>query len=143
MCQRMACQGTWSARTARSEGSQLTERLPGPHHALACLTTPTVPPLPKPQVLLQKRGLRLNPVTTLYYVAPCCLGFLAIPWAFLEAPKLLGDPKALRPDVLVFLSNAAAAFALNMSVCLCPYNKLAHGGCKALDTGSLSICNTS
>lgn len=27
---------------------------------------------------LQSRGLKLNPVTTLYYVAPCCFCFLLV-----------------------------------------------------------------
>lgn len=68
------------------------------------------------QVLLQRRGLRLHQVTALYYVAPCCLGFLAVPWAALEAPRLLaaGEPVALDPAL--FLSSAVAAFALNVSV---------------------------
>lgn len=67
-------------------------------------------------MLLQKRGLKLNPVTTLYYVAPCCLGFLTIPWAFLELPQLLRAADPVHFDPIVFISNAAAAFALNMSV---------------------------
>lgn len=70
------------------------------------------------QVLLQKRGLRLNPVTTLYYVAPCCLGFLLLPWALLEAPRLLASGEPLALDPVLLLSNAVAAFALNMSVFL-------------------------
>ena len=68
------------------------------------------------QVLLQRRGLRLHPVTTLYYVAPCCLGFLALPWAALEAPRLLAAGEPLRLDAALFLSSAVAAFALNLSV---------------------------
>lgn len=68
------------------------------------------------QVLLQRRGLRLNPVTTLYYVAPCCLGFLTLPWAALEAPRLLAAGEPLRLDAALFLASAVAAFALNLSV---------------------------
>jgi hypothetical protein len=67
-------------------------------------------------VLLQKRGLRLNPVTTLYFVAPCCLGFLTIPWAALEAPRMFAAGEPLALDPVVFVSNAMAACALNMSV---------------------------
>lgn len=36
-----------------------------------------------PPAHLQSRGLKLNPVTTLYYVAPCCFCFLLVcppPW---------------------------------------------------------------
>ena len=48
------------------------------------------------QVLLQKRGLKLNPITSLYYISPCCFVFLAFPWAFLELPKLLNSPDPVR-----------------------------------------------
>jgi len=40
------------------------------------------------QILLQRRGLQLNPITTLYYVAPASGFFLMIPWSVLEAGKL-------------------------------------------------------
>lgn len=41
------------------------------------------------QILLQKKGgLKLNSVTTMYYVSPCCFVFLLVPWLFLEFPKL-------------------------------------------------------
>lgn len=61
------------------------------------------------QILLQRRGLKLNPITTLYYIAPCCFGFLLLPFILLEAPKIMNDPSVvIRPGVLV--SNAAAAF---------------------------------
>lgn len=32
------------------------------------------------QILLQSKGVKLNPITTMYYVSPCCLVFLFIPW---------------------------------------------------------------
>ncbi len=51
------------------------------------------------QVLLQKRGLKLNPITSLYYISPCCFVFLAFPWAFLELPKLLNSPEPVRACV--------------------------------------------
>lgn len=41
------------------------------------------------QILLQARGIKLNPVTTLYYVAPACFVFLCVPYAFLEMPQML------------------------------------------------------
>ena len=41
------------------------------------------------QVLLQRKsGVKLNSVTTMYYVSPCCAVFLLLPWGVLEAPKL-------------------------------------------------------
>lgn len=48
--------------------------------------------------------------------APCCLVFLTIPWAFLELPRLLHATEPVQFDPIVFVSNAAAAFVLNMSV---------------------------
>jgi len=72
------------------------------------------------QLLLQRRGLHLNPVTTLYHVAPASLAALAGPWAALEAGPLMAGIKAgtvpLNPAIL--LSNAAAAVALNLAVFL-------------------------
>ncbi|KAL4434231.1 hypothetical protein ABPG75_000672 [Micractinium tetrahymenae] len=69
------------------------------------------------QILLQRRGIKLNPITTLYLIAPCCFAFLCIPFFFLELPKMLNDP-SVKADPLVFLSNAGAAFGLNMAVFL-------------------------
>jgi len=67
------------------------------------------------QILLQRRGLSLNPITTMYYIAPVSFAFLSIPWGFIEARQLFADEK-VNFDIPIFLSNAAAAFALNMSV---------------------------
>ncbi|KAK9865994.1 hypothetical protein WJX84_007622 [Apatococcus fuscideae] len=72
------------------------------------------------QILLQRRGLKLNPVTTMYYIAPCSFVFLCIPFAFIEMVPLysnLMDGKIVL-DIPVFVSNAGAAFALNMAVFL-------------------------
>ncbi|PRW20839.1 putative sugar phosphate phosphate translocator [Chlorella sorokiniana] len=69
------------------------------------------------QILLQSRGLKLNPVTTLYFVAPCCFCFLLVPFFALEAGKLASDP-TLDLNPFIFLTNALAAFGLNMAVFL-------------------------
>lgn len=42
---------------------------------------------------LQRRGLSLNPITTMYYIAPASFAFLSIPWFFIEARQLMSDPK--------------------------------------------------
>ncbi|KAL0548489.1 hypothetical protein IC582_012942 [Cucumis melo] len=42
------------------------------------------------QVLLQKKGLTLNPITSLYYIAPCSFVFLFVPWYLLEKPEITG-----------------------------------------------------
>ena len=61
------------------------------------------------QILLQRRGLKLNPITTLYYIAPCCFGFLLLPFAMIEVPKIMNDPSVVFSP-FVFITNAAAAF---------------------------------
>jgi hypothetical protein len=72
------------------------------------------------QILLQRRGLNLNPITTLYYVAPASGVFLLIPWAVFEAEKVWNGAFAgevtVAPAMLV--ANATCAFALNLSVFL-------------------------
>jgi drug/metabolite transporter (DMT)-like permease len=69
------------------------------------------------QILLQSRGLKLNPITTLYYVAPCCLAFLCLPFFTLEAGRLAADT-TINISPFLFVTNAMAAFALNMAVFL-------------------------
>lgn len=69
------------------------------------------------QILLQSRGLKLNPITTLYYVAPCCFGFLLLPFFALEFGKITNDP-TLVINPFHMIGNATAAFCLNMAVFL-------------------------
>ena len=38
------------------------------------------------QILLQRRGLSLNPVTTMYYIAPASFLFLSVPFALVSYP---------------------------------------------------------
>ncbi|PRQ46119.1 hypothetical protein RchiOBHm_Chr2g0085641 [Rosa chinensis] len=52
------------------------------------------------QILLNAKGISLNPITSLYYVASYCFAFLCIPWIVVEFPNLL------------------CAFALNLAVFL-------------------------
>ena len=69
------------------------------------------------QILLQSRGLKLNPITTLYYVAPCCFGFLLLPFFAIEFSKITSDPSVV-VNPFHMLANASAAFCLNMAVFL-------------------------
>lgn len=69
------------------------------------------------QILLQARGLKLNPITTLYYVAPCCFVFLLLPFFALEAGTIFSD-ETLAVSPMHMLANAMAAFGLNMAVFL-------------------------
>ncbi|CAD6270775.1 unnamed protein product [Miscanthus lutarioriparius] len=73
------------------------------------------------QILLTSKGVSLNPITSLYYVAPCCLVFLTIPWYAIELPRLRAAAAGGRlasPDVFVFGTNSLCAFALNLAVFL-------------------------
>ncbi|KAL8120408.1 putative sugar phosphate/phosphate translocator At3g17430 [Apium graveolens] len=68
------------------------------------------------QVLLQKKGLTLNPITSLYYIAPCSFAFLFVPWYFLEQPGM--EVAQLQFNYWIFFSNALCALALNFSIFL-------------------------
>ena len=69
------------------------------------------------QLLLTASDIKLNSVTTLYYVSPACFVFLTLPFVFLELPAML-DAEDIKTNPLVLLSSAVLAFALNMSVYL-------------------------
>ncbi|XP_010255940.2 PREDICTED: probable sugar phosphate/phosphate translocator At4g32390 [Nelumbo nucifera] len=69
------------------------------------------------QALLTSKGINLNPITSLFYVAPCCLAFLSIPWFYVEFP-LLTESSSLLLDFPILLSNSFCAAALNLAVFL-------------------------
>ena len=69
------------------------------------------------QILLTSKGISLNPITSLYYVAPCCLCFLLVPWIFVELPRLRAVG-TFQPDFFIFGTNSLCAFALNLAVFL-------------------------
>ena len=60
-------------------------------------------------------GITLNPITSLYYVAPCCLAFLSVPWIFVEYP-VLKETLSFQFDFVIFGTNSFCAFALNLAV---------------------------
>ncbi|GLT74678.1 hypothetical protein SLA2020_464630 [Shorea laevis] len=68
------------------------------------------------QVLLQKKGLTLNPITSLYYIAPCSFVFLFVPWYFVEKPVMAVSQ--IQFNFWIFFSNALCALALNFSIFL-------------------------
>ncbi len=35
----------------------------------------------------------MNPIATLYHIAPCCFVFLALPFTYMELPRMFNDPK--------------------------------------------------
>ncbi|KAL6534074.1 hypothetical protein OROHE_013907 [Orobanche hederae] len=71
------------------------------------------------QILLTSKGINLNPITSLYYVAPSCLAFLAVPWVFVEFPLLRQHKSSgFQFDLVIFGTNSLCAFALNLAVFL-------------------------
>lgn len=63
------------------------------------------------QILLQRKGVKLNPVSTLYYVAPCSLVFLIVPFVCFDLPEMLAA-ETIPVNPAVLLSNALAAFGM-------------------------------
>eukprot|EP00877_Chromochloris_zofingiensis_P006142 jgi/Chrzof1/1781/Cz10g20260.t1 len=68
------------------------------------------------QILLQAKGVKLNPITTMYHIAPVCFVCLIVPFAFWEAESLVTHGVTVGAGVL--LASAASAFALNVSIFL-------------------------
>ena len=69
------------------------------------------------QILLTSKGICFNPITSLYYVAPCCFVFLSVPWLVVELPRLK-EESSFRFDYFVFWTNSLCAFALSLAVFL-------------------------
>ncbi|XP_039061065.1 probable sugar phosphate/phosphate translocator At3g14410 isoform X1 [Hibiscus syriacus] len=69
------------------------------------------------EILVKRKGLKLNPISLMYYVSPCSALCLFIPWLFLEKPKMDAHRMwNLQPIVLTL--NSLCTFALNLSVFL-------------------------
>lgn len=68
------------------------------------------------QILMNAKGLAMNPLQSLYYVSPACLLCLCVPFVLVEARPFFTDPPVMYPSV--FIANALAAFALNLAVFL-------------------------
>eukprot|EP01018_Ginkgo_biloba_P030872 Gb_15321 [translate_table: standard] len=69
------------------------------------------------EILVKRKGLKLNPITLMYYVSPCSALCLFIPWIFLEKPKMDSAMNWTFDPVIMSL-NALCTFALNVSVFL-------------------------
>ncbi|CAA2973926.1 probable sugar phosphate phosphate translocator At3g14410 [Olea europaea subsp. europaea] len=69
------------------------------------------------EILVKRKGLKLNPVSVMYYVSPCSAVCLLIPWIFLEKSKMNAHGTwNFKPLVLTL--NSLCTFALNLSVFL-------------------------
>ncbi|KAH9287734.1 hypothetical protein KI387_031851, partial [Taxus chinensis] len=69
------------------------------------------------EILVKRKGLKLNPITLMYYVSPCSAICLFIPWIFLEKPKM-DSTTNWRFDPVIMSLNSLCTFALNVSVFL-------------------------
>ncbi|KAL0546835.1 hypothetical protein IC582_016753 [Cucumis melo] len=69
------------------------------------------------EILVKRKGLKLNPISIMYYVSPCSALCLLIPWIFLEKPKMEERESWNFPPVILVL-NSLCTFALNLSVFL-------------------------
>jgi len=69
------------------------------------------------QILLQRRGLKLTPITSMYLVSPACFFSLLVPFVFIELPKISNDPN-VHWSGCIFLANCVVAFGLNIAVYL-------------------------
>eukprot|EP00270_Netrium_digitus_P007194 TRINITY_DN2096_c0_g1_i1.p1 TRINITY_DN2096_c0_g1~~TRINITY_DN2096_c0_g1_i1.p1 ORF type:complete len:412 (-),score=95.21 TRINITY_DN2096_c0_g1_i1:150-1202(-) len=70
------------------------------------------------QILLGAKGITLNPITSLFYVSPCCFAFLLLPWLVIEYPRLAPTLLTAKPDFIIFGANCTCAFALNLAIYL-------------------------
>ncbi|KAK4285760.1 hypothetical protein QN277_002410 [Acacia crassicarpa] len=69
------------------------------------------------EIFVKRKGLKLNPISVMYYVSPCSALCLFIPWIFLERTKMQEHgPWNFPPTVLIL--NCLCTFALNLSVFL-------------------------
>lgn len=69
------------------------------------------------EIFVKRKGLKLNPLSMMYYVSPCSAICLLIPWIFLEKPKMDAQQAwSFHPFILTL--NCLCTFALNLSVFL-------------------------
>ncbi|CAA7013887.1 unnamed protein product [Microthlaspi erraticum] len=70
------------------------------------------------EILVKRKGIKLNPISLMYYMSPCSAICLFIPWIFLEKPKMDANSSTWDFHVLVLSLNSLCTFALNLSVFL-------------------------
>lgn len=69
------------------------------------------------ELLLKRKGLKLDPIIMMYYVSPCSALCLFVPWLILEKPKMDAAVQ-WHFDPVIMTLNALCTFALNVSVFL-------------------------
>ncbi|XP_042041794.1 probable sugar phosphate/phosphate translocator At3g14410 isoform X1 [Salvia splendens] len=70
------------------------------------------------EIFVKRKGLKLNPISMMYYVSPCSAVCLLIPWIFLEMPKMDAWGTWSFKQPLILTLNSLCTFALNISVFL-------------------------
>ncbi|XP_024006286.1 probable sugar phosphate/phosphate translocator At1g53660 isoform X1 [Eutrema salsugineum] len=70
------------------------------------------------EILVKRKGIKLNPISLMYYMSPCSAICLFIPWIFLEKSKMDANNNTWNFNVLVLTLNSLCTFALNLSVFL-------------------------
>lgn len=72
------------------------------------------------EILINRKGMKMDPLQSLYYICPACFSALMVPFYFVEyedvSTVVAADTLDIRPHVL--LLNGLAAFALNIAVFL-------------------------
>lgn len=70
------------------------------------------------QQLIQSSGIRFNPITTLYYIAPLAALCLSVPCMYMELRSALAHLSAGTTSWWHFMLNGCSAFSLNLAVFL-------------------------
>ncbi|XP_056845943.1 probable sugar phosphate/phosphate translocator At3g14410 isoform X2 [Raphanus sativus] len=70
------------------------------------------------EILVKRKGIKLNPISLMYYVSPCSAVCLFLPWIFLEKSKMEEGSGTWDFHFLVLTLNSLCTFALNLSVFL-------------------------
>ena len=72
------------------------------------------------QILMTRRGIKMNPFQSLFYVSPACFICLSVPFFIVELPKLVAINYEFTNgmNAITLLLNACTAFVLNLAVFL-------------------------
>ncbi|KAF9619907.1 hypothetical protein IFM89_009689 [Coptis chinensis] len=80
------------------------------------------------EIFVKRKGLKLNPISVMYYVSPCSALCLFIPWIFLELPKMNANgPWSFQPLVLTLNSHTESIALLFADTKLTVINLFGYG----------------
>jgi hypothetical protein len=101
-----SCEGRFAEQSMVSAGVQianLRQKGSNSHMPGLCLH----PSCEQPVISIC--ALQMNPISSLYHIAPCCFVFLALPFTYIELPRMVNDPD-LKINVPLLLMSAMGAF---------------------------------